>query len=200
MLAAERVRSLLALHGAVQSQPATDWSGPFQLPAEVEHYYRDVGPCDINIELPENPCYLPRLADLWSFQEGYRWRGRTGERLDDWLDEWLVVASLGGDPFIFHRGTGEILHVFHGAGEWKPEFIFDDLNSMAACLSELGSIWEQSGHNIWDDLWSPDCQMLPKYRAAANERICDLERASLKRSGSHSDGSSCGIPFLESDQ
>jgi hypothetical protein len=174
VLTVERVKALLALHGEVRSQPATDWTGPFRLPVEVEHYYSDIGPWDVNIELPGNPCFLPRLSELWSFQEGYRWNGISGELVDDWPDEWLVVASLGGDPFIFERKSSVILHDFHGAGVWEPQFIFDDLNSMAACLSLLGSIWEKSDHNIWNDLWSPNCQIVPKYLDEANGRICDL--------------------------
>lgn len=166
MPTAERAKSLLAFHGPVRCQPANEWTGPIELPTAVGQFYRDVGPYETIIELPWNPCFLPRLANLWSFQEGYRWHGRTGERIDDWLDEWLVVASLGGDPFIFHCFSGVILHDFHGAGEWKPQFIFDDLNSMAACLAELGSIWKESGQNLFDELGS-------KHRAAAKERICN---------------------------
>ncbi len=79
MLDVDKVRKLLAQHGKVRSQPEPDWSGTFQLPREIEQYYREVGPDGVNIELPWNPCSLPRLTDLWSFQEGYRWNGMSGE-------------------------------------------------------------------------------------------------------------------------
>lgn len=170
MVGVERVQELLAAHGEVRPQPAADWKGSFALPPQIEQFYWGVGPCNINIELPENPCFLPRLSELWAFQVGYRWSGLNDEPIHDWLDAWLVVASLGGDPFIFHRRTGSILHDFHGSGKWEPQYLFEDLNSMAACLAQLGTIFRQNGRGLWDD---NGC-MLAEQRGLAIDQIGEL--------------------------
>jgi hypothetical protein len=68
------------------------------------------------------------------------WDGSTGALLDDWDDDWIVVADEGGDPFIFVRSTGHILHAWHGEGAWNVIELFPDLNAMAACLGQLGGI------------------------------------------------------------
>jgi hypothetical protein len=52
-----------------------------------------VGPLDITIKSYGNPFFLPRLAALWEFQAGYRWHGFTGERIEDWDSDWLVVGA-----------------------------------------------------------------------------------------------------------
>jgi hypothetical protein len=99
----------------------------------------------------------------------YRWGGMNGDRIHDGLDAWLVVANLGGDPFIFQRRTGVILHDFHGAGKWEPQFVFDDINSMAASLALLGTIFRQVGRGLWDD----EYRMFAEYRGLAIDQIGD---------------------------
>jgi len=95
MVTVERVRQLLSPHGVVQQQLARDWTGAFSLPVEVERFYEEVGPLDITIKSYGNPFFLPRLAALWEFQAGYRWHGFTGERIEDWDSDWLVVGDEG---------------------------------------------------------------------------------------------------------
>jgi hypothetical protein len=100
---------------------------------------------------------------LWEFQAGYRWNGNTGEPSPDWLNAWVVIASLGGDPFSFHRRTGVILYDICGRGKWEPQFVFDDLYSMAGCIAELGLIYKQAQDGLWDDDW----RLMPEYRTLA---------------------------------
>jgi hypothetical protein len=45
-----------------------------------------------------------------------------------------------GDPFIFVRSSSVVLHAYHGEDEWDPVEMFPDLNTMAACLGELGGV------------------------------------------------------------
>src|SRR5689334_11607045 len=78
-----------------RSQPITDWQGEFPLPAPVAEYFTKLGPVDISISAYGNPYFLPSLARLWSHQIGYRIHGVTGERIEDWDDDWLVIADEG---------------------------------------------------------------------------------------------------------
>ena len=167
MVTAEFTRQLLALHGEVRPQPRMDWIGPFPLPESVEQFYCEVGPASITVEMHGNPFFLPCLAELWNFQAGYRWNGLSGEPIEDWNDAWLVVADAGGDPFIFDRTSSAVLHAYHGEGEWDASEIFRDLNKMAACLAQLGSIVCE----FRDEYLDEDCSIRPKFKMIALDRL-----------------------------
>lgn len=170
MVAAEVAKRLLALHGDVRPQPPSDWNGTFPIPPAVERFYREVGPFSVTIEAHGNPYFLPRLADLWRFQAGYRWNGLSGEPIDDWPDDWLVVADEGGDPFILARSSEVVMHSYHGEGEWKAREVFPDLNTMAACLAQIGGILLEAGREYMED----DCSIRAQYRDLASARIQEL--------------------------
>jgi hypothetical protein len=165
-----RARNLLAEHGHVRSQLISDWGGSILLPVKVADYYDQVGPVDITIRGYGNPYFLPRLEKLWDFQAGYRWNGITGEAIEDWDDEWLVIADEGGDPFIFDRASSKVLFARHGEGAWNPEKWFDDLPTMAACLATLGCIVRTAGDSFTD----ADFCVRPEHRAQAIERIAEI--------------------------
>jgi hypothetical protein len=175
MVPAELANRLLALHGEVRPQPASDWTGAFPIPPALERFYREVGPVNVTIEAHANPYFLPSLADLWQFQAGYRWNG-LGEPIEGWPDDWLVVADEGGDPFIFVRSSAVVLHAYHGEGEWDAGEMFPDLNTMAACLAHIGAIVLEAG----DDFTEEDCSIRPKYRALASARLQELLRSKLE--------------------
>lgn len=170
MVAAQYAKKLLALHGKVRPQPATEWTGVFAIPVAIAHFYFEVGPANVTIESHGNPYFLPCLADLWKFQAGYRWNGLTGEPISDWDDDWLVVADEGGDPFIFLRSTEAVLHAYHGAGNWNLAEMFVDLNTMAACLAQLGAVVQEAGEAFTED----DCSIRPKYREKAFAELSEL--------------------------
>src|SRR5262249_27440082 len=161
MATAEVAKRLLAIHGEVRPQSPSDWTGAFPLPQAVERFYREVGPADVTIEGYGNPYSLPSLADLWQFQAGYRWNGLSGEPIENWPDDWLVVAMESGDPFIFVRSSGVVLHAYHGEGDWDAGEMFPDLNTMSACLAQMGAIVLEAG----DDFTDEDCSIRSKYRA-----------------------------------
>jgi hypothetical protein len=167
MVTAEVAKQLLALHGEVRSQPPLDWTGAFPIPPAVEQFYREVGPANVTIAAHGNPYFVPSLADLWQFQAGYRWNGLSGEPINDWPDNWLVVAAEGGDPFIFAGSSGAVLHAYHGEGDWDASEMFPDLNTMVAVLAQIGGIVLEAGGDFTDD----DCSIRPKYHAQACARI-----------------------------
>jgi hypothetical protein len=170
MITPELAKQLVALHGEVRPQPPSDWTGAFPLPSAVECFYHEVGPSNVTVKAHGNPFYLPCLADLRQFQAGYRWNGLTGERIEDWNDDWLVVADEGGDPFIFARSSGVILHAYHGEGEWDAGEMFTDLNTMAACLSQLGVIASEAGN----EFLAEDYSIRAECRALASMRLGEL--------------------------
>jgi hypothetical protein len=170
MVTAELARALLSEHGVVRPQPHNDWSGSFPIPQAVERFYLDVGPANITIANHGNPFFLPSLADLWNFQAGYRWNGSSGDPIANWLDDWLVLADEGGDPFIVERSSGVVLHTYHGEGKWDTVAIFPDLNSMAACLAELGAIVRRAGDAFLD----LDYSIRSEFRQSALARLTDL--------------------------
>ncbi len=170
MATAEQARQLLSLHGTTRSQPPSDWSWVFPLPSAVERFYREVGPVDISIESYGNSFFLPSLARLWQFQAGYRWNGLTGEWVANWQDDWLVVADQGGDPFILSRSSGTVLHDEHGRGTWEPGELFPDLDTMAACLGQLGAVVAAAGAQFTDE----DCRIRPECRDEALSSLRQL--------------------------
>jgi hypothetical protein len=170
MVTAEIAKRLLALHGVVRPQPPSDWTGTFPIPPAVERFYRDVGPFNVTIEAHGNPYFLPRLADLWQFQAGYRCDGFSGEPFDDWPDDWLVVADEGGDPFILARSSGAVMHSCHGEGAWNARETFHDLNAMAACLAQIGGIVIEAGREYMEE----DCSIRSQYCDLASARIQEL--------------------------
>jgi hypothetical protein len=161
---------MLDSHGVLRIQPFNAWRGDFPLPSVLKSFYRDVGPVNLVVHWHGNPFFLPALASLWEHQQGYRWSSVTRERIVDWDDDWLVVADQGGDPFIFSRHSGRILFALHGGGSWKPEPVFPDVYSMAACMAVLGSIRKRAGDAFTDE----DSNVRPKYLRAARKEIAEV--------------------------
>ena len=170
MLTPEQVRDLLERHGTTCPQSALEWRGEIPLPATVERFYADAGPSDITIKSLGNSYFLPKLADLWQFQVGYRWHGFTGERLPEWDEDWLVVADQGGAPFILSISTNSILYAHHGEGVWEPEVIYPDIFTMSACMAILGSIVVDAR----DDFTDQGCRIRPRHQAEAMRRFEDV--------------------------
>ena len=126
------------------------WQGDFPLPETVKEYYRDFGAFNINIDSYGNSFFLPSLERLWKCQNGYRFHGLTNERIEDWKDEWLVIADQGADPLIYSINTENILFDYHGQGKWEPGELFSDLPTMVNSLLILGEIVVNTGEDFTD--------------------------------------------------
>ena len=133
------------------SQSAELWQGDYLLPEAVANYYADLGASDVNIASYGNLFFLPSLAHLWEHQIGYRSDGLTGERIEDWDDDWLVVADTGADPFIYSRSSGKILFDVHGQGVWQPSELFSGLPAMVTSFAILGEIVVSAGDDFTDE-------------------------------------------------
>lgn len=135
----------------LHAQFAQDWTGPFPLPPKIATYYAEIGPAELEIWAYGNPWYLPSLARIWDLQAGYRYHPETNERFDEWKDNWLVVASDGGDPYIFDTDSEIILHDLHGQDLWNPRPMFQDLGEMIAIFAALGGIGSRAGERLTDN-------------------------------------------------
>lgn len=151
MISSNRVLQLLEPFGQLKPQRADDWNGSFELPAEVNAFYREVGPIDLDIPGYGNNYFIPCLANLWRYQVGYRSEGTNGDRIQGWDDDWLVVADWGADPFIFSRSSGAIFFAAHGAGRWEPTPIFASILEMGASLGIVGSVVTAAGRFLTDE-------------------------------------------------
>ncbi|MEM9283800.1 MAG: hypothetical protein AAGA96_18415 [Verrucomicrobiota bacterium] len=165
MIASSTVRELLEAHGSCRSQSVDEWTGSIALPDSLARFYAEVGPVGVEVKGYGNPTYLPSLAELWDHQVGYRCDGVSGDTLDGWNPDWIVVADEGADPYIFSED--HVLFAHHGEGTWDPGEIYSDLNAMAAGIANLGSVIVDAGSDFTDD----DCLVRPKYREEALSRL-----------------------------
>lgn len=112
------------------------------LSGELRNLYGTSGPLDtVNIPAPLGGITLAPARDLVSYQSCYRWHGNDGHRLNEWPDEWVVIANHSGDPFIADTavpGT-RVGIAIHGTGSWKPFWIAPtpaDFLMLLACLTQ----------------------------------------------------------------
>lgn len=176
-LYAQAKQSLLLSYpdSVFRAQTVSEWVGTFDLPQPVADYYAELGPVDVHIPGYGNPYFLPSLASLWKFQEGYRYHPETAERFEAWDDDWLVIADEGGDAFIYSRADTTISHAYHGEGFWSPEPLFTCIEHMAACLSIMGEIAGLAGLDFTDS----DSFILPCYIQTAEARMTEVTQDPL---------------------
>jgi hypothetical protein len=173
------IKKLLTNYGILKPQPVSDWLGDGILPLAVAQFYaevgpygimvhRNVGPIGVNILAGGNPVYVPPLCKLWELQVGYRIDGITGERIQNWPNEWLVIASESGNPFIFNSIDNQVYFDFSGAGGWQPKLLAPNI---AIALGGLATLANALAELDDDEDYSEDFEMLPKARANC---ICQL--------------------------
>jgi hypothetical protein len=164
------LKKLLAPWGELKSQPASDWTGEFALPAPIAAFYAEigplgetiyekVGPVGVNIDLGGNPVSLPPLYKLWGLQIGYRTHGITKERIADWPDDWLVIAQEGANPYIFKLSDNQIYFDLAG-GEWRLKWLASDIATAFGGLATLAN----ARAALDEDSDFEDYEMLPAAR------------------------------------
>lgn len=149
-----------ARFGLLRAQHEGDWQGPFPLPPVLARFYAQVGPLghEINakvgnagITLPGLDVWIPPLRRLWGHQAGYRWHGISGEPIDNWPSNWLVIADRGADPFILDLDDGRVLFSHHGAGLLDAGEIAADVPSLVAALVAAGTVYLDAGDDLYND-------------------------------------------------
>jgi len=149
-----------ARFGLLRAQYEGDWQGPFPLPPVLARFYAQVGPLghEINakvgnsgITIPGLDVWIPPLRRVWSHQAGYRWHGMSGEPIDNWPSNWLVIADRGADPFILDLDDGRVLFSHHGAGLLDAGEIAADVLTLMAALAAAGIVYLEAGDDLYDD-------------------------------------------------
>ncbi|CCP16068.1 hypothetical protein D7U98_05905 [Stenotrophomonas maltophilia] len=149
-----------ARFGLLRAQHEGDWQGPLPLPPVLARFYAQVGPLghEINskvgnsgITIPGLDVWIPPLQRLWRHQAGYRWNGVSGEPIDSWPSNWLVIADRGADPFILDLDDGRVLFSHHGAGLLDAGEIVADVPTLMAVLAAAGTVYLETGDDLYDD-------------------------------------------------
>lgn len=133
---------------------------------------------------PESMCYIPWFGNdvdippptqLIDYQEGYRWlAGNRNIRFEDWHDEWIVIASVGGDPFIavVNEPDTPVLADIHGQGYWNPRQISGSLPNFIASLAIWINLMQQ--HKTQNTFLTQDYELHPGFRADLKSRLQGL--------------------------
>ncbi len=116
------------------------WEGEEPLHPDLVELYGSFGPEDADLEGVGNATLLVPLDQLHDLLYDYAVDG-TGEPVEDWEPAWIVVASEGGDPYIFHRGTGRCSFALHGCGAWEPVELDCSLAELVYLLVLRGAAW-----------------------------------------------------------
>ncbi len=165
MTSFDRLRPLLAPWGRLQPQPASDWQGPFALPAIVEAFYREVGPwgetwhasvgpVGLTINAGGNPVDVPPLHKLWARQDGYAWSRNPDNPIAGWPAHWLVVAQEGANPFILDRNDGSVWFDLAGGGNYDdPSRFADDLPTALGAIATVANALAALGDDALDDTY-----------------------------------------------
>lgn len=173
------MRDLLGRFGACAPQPAADWTGDIALPDEIVRFYREVGPLGerekrgfsgVTVPSHGNDFWFPPLARLWQEQSGYRWDGRTKERLAAWPHDWIVVADQGADPLVYDAASGTVSLLLHGAGSWEAGWAFSGtLTEVVGTIALFGALVEDAGA----DCYTPDFDLDPAWLTQATRTLTD---------------------------
>lgn len=160
MRSLDSIRPLLSAWGKLIPQPASDWTGSIALPIAISDLYSILGPSELMICAGGNPVDIPTLKNLWSFQNGYRWHGMTGERLPGWKENWLVIAKEGANPFIFDTENGNVYFDIAG-GKFEPKLFSTDLITALGAIATVANTLSAMG----DDAYHDDSELTTQARS-----------------------------------
>lgn len=156
------MRDLLSPWGELRPQVASDWQGEVALPAVLASFYEKLGPwgevhekhgpMGLSIAAGGNPVDIPTLKDLWLRQACYRWHGNTGERLPEWQDHWLLVATEGSNPFMLDTISGQVYFALAGG---KPDFqlFAPDLLTAFAAIACVANTMRELDEQAFDETY-----------------------------------------------
>jgi hypothetical protein len=97
----------------------------WRLPSTYVQFLRDFSPLRVHIVGRKyfQGLDLYGAAELFAAQTGYSFNPLTSERIDSWPDEYVVIASHAGDPFVLdlsHASSSDapVLTARHGEATW----------------------------------------------------------------------------------
>lgn len=135
----------------VQSQAANHWQGPFPLPKALILYYLEFGPLDMEWKFLPKPFYFPSLRELWQYQVGFGFDPNLKKLRPGWQPHWITIADNDDTLIIYCMRTGQVLIDFEGEGQWSPQPLFSDLESMVNVFCVLSDICHCAGINFEDN-------------------------------------------------
>jgi hypothetical protein len=98
----------------------------WRLPSTYVQFLHDFSPLRVHIVGRKyfQGLDLYGAGELLTAQNGYSFNPLTNERIDSWPDEYVVIASHGGDPFVLDISRGSpsdapVLTARHGQGTWE---------------------------------------------------------------------------------
>ncbi|KGM21904.1 SMI1/KNR4 family protein [Stenotrophomonas maltophilia] len=174
----DELHASFARFGLLRAQHEGDWQGPFPLPPVLACFYAQVGPLgqEINakvgnsgITIPGLDVWIPPLRRVWSHQAGYRWHGISGDPIDNWPSNWLVIADRGADPFILDLDDGRVLFSHHGAGLLDAGEVTTDVPTLMAALAAAGTVYLDAGDDLYND--DDDGGIRPEHQEAAVQAV-----------------------------
>lgn len=179
MISIPKIREQFSLFGELRPQARSAWTGEIPLPESLAEFYEQIGPWGatyhehvgpVGITLSETQISFPALHRLWNLQAGYRWDASNGQRVNDWQEEWLVIADQNADPFILDTNTGRILFALHGTGAWDAGELAPDLFTFIAAATAIGAVFHRADEDLRDDDWV----IKPEYRKAAIAEVAKV--------------------------
>lgn len=138
------------------------------LSEDIYEWYSLSAPLKVSIDWTANDLDLFEPNNLLEYQIGYRWQSQIRfdhnklEKMDDWHDEWLVIAWIGGDPIIakVNEKPNPILMAYHGMGYWKPDVVSPNLESFLKFLTQWCKLVEE--YKTIQNMLDEDSVILPE--------------------------------------
>lgn len=118
-------------------------------------FYAELGPAE-NSTIPwvVERLSVETLAQLPEAQMGYRWIGADKAPSPIWPANWIVVASVFGDPFFVDTTieSGPVFFARHGAGEWQRSEVASSMEAFMRCLARFETVLVGAFDlDVWDD-------------------------------------------------
>jgi len=88
------------------------------LPTIYKEFLMHYSPLSVNLK----SINLYGASELIKRQAGYVYNGATQEKINDWPNDYIVIADRGADPYCLDLSLGDTSPVFfarHGEGRWK---------------------------------------------------------------------------------
>jgi len=147
---------------ALDTQVAQAVSGELALPRSFVSLYQANGPVErSSIPWVVEDLLVFAFSELPAAQAGYRWIGVDRATSTSWQSNWVVVASVFGDPFLIDTSAERcpVLFARHDDGAWSPTEV---AVSMEAFLEALAAFEQVLLGRFALDVWGDD-GLLPQF-------------------------------------